>query len=138
MSYNADISSREAFEMLLSDKDTYLIDVRTMPEWSLVGLPDLKEIGKDTYMISWMTYPNMELDRNFVEKVSEVSQDKNSNLLFLCKSGGRSAQAANAAAKAGYKNCFNISDGFEGNLNDMEQRGKVNGWKASGLPWKQS
>ena len=31
----------------------------------------------------------------------------------------------------------NISYGFEGDLNLEGQRGKINGWKAEGLPWSQ-
>ena len=61
-------------------------------------------------------------------------------LLVMCRSGGRGAQAVNALAKAGYRNVYNIIDGFEGNALDMPQSyndGKyiLNGWKNSGAPW---
>jgi rhodanese-related sulfurtransferase len=39
--------------------------------------------------------------------------------------------------RAGFTRAFNVSGGFEGNLDGEGHRGGVNGWKASGLPWRQ-
>jgi len=61
-------------------------------------------------------------------------------ILVMCRSGGRSAMAVNALAKAGFTQVHNIIDGFEGDkVEDPEsvfhgQRVR-NGWKNSGLPW---
>jgi len=57
--------------------------------------------------------------------------------LLLCRSGKRSAAAAEAATKAGFSNVFNISEGFEGDLDEQERRGAFNGWRHAGLPWVQ-
>ena len=61
-------------------------------------------------------------------------------LLVTCRSGGRSALAVNALAKAGFKRAYNVIDGMEGDLvNDpgSANHGKrmKNGWKNSGAPW---
>jgi rhodanese-related sulfurtransferase len=61
-------------------------------------------------------------------------------ILITCRSGGRSAMAVNQLASLGYKNVFNITDGFEGDkVHDAEsvfnQKRMVNGWKNSGAPW---
>jgi len=59
-------------------------------------------------------------------------------LLFLCRSGARSRAAAIAMTRAGFGKAYNIAGGFEGDLDESRRRGKRNGWKAGGLPWRQS
>ena len=68
-------------------------------------------------------------------KHSVVSE---SLLLFLCRSGQRSASAARAATEAGLPDCYNILEGFEGNKDANGQRNRTGGWRACGLPWSQS
>ena len=47
-------------------------------------------------------------------------------LMVMCRSGGRSAMAANALAKAGFKKVYNIIDGMEGDANaDSESVAKA-------------
>jgi rhodanese-related sulfurtransferase len=58
-------------------------------------------------------------------------------VVFLCRSGNRSVGAAEAATAAGMGPCYNVSDGFEGDLDEHKHRGAT-GWRASGLPWTQS
>jgi hypothetical protein len=40
--------------------------------------------------------------------------------------------------RAGFTHAYNIAGGFEGDMDQERHRGNRNGWKASGLPWKQS
>ena len=47
-------------------------------------------------------------------------------------------ELAQAMAAAGYGNCHNVADGFEGAIDDERHRGNRSGWKAEGLPWTQS
>ena len=58
-------------------------------------------------------------------------------VVFLCRSGNRSVGAAEAATAAGIAPSYNVSDGFEGDLDENNHRG-VTGWRAAGLPWIQS
>jgi rhodanese-related sulfurtransferase len=58
-------------------------------------------------------------------------------ILFICRSGGRSRAAAAALTAAGYRRCYNVAEGFEGNPDPERHRGKTGGWKAAGLPWVQ-
>ena len=58
-------------------------------------------------------------------------------MVFLCRSGNRSIGAAKAATAAGIEPSYNVLDGFEGDLDDDKHRGGT-GWKAVGLPWRQS
>jgi rhodanese-related sulfurtransferase len=56
----------------------------------------------------------------------------------MCQSGGRSKVAAMQCTEIGYSACFNLADGFEGDLDEHKHRNSISGWKFSGLPWTQS
>jgi rhodanese-related sulfurtransferase len=58
-------------------------------------------------------------------------------VVFLCRSGNRSIGAAEAATAAGVAPSYNVLDGFEGNLDEDGHRGAT-GWRAIGLPWRQT
>jgi rhodanese-related sulfurtransferase len=112
--------------------------VRTRAEWNYVGLPDLDGLAKQVALIEWQVFPTMQPNPQFVEQLSAALPDKTAPLLFLCRSGARSAAAAKAVTAAGYSSCFNVAEGFEGPLDAEAKRGTVAGWKAAGLPWRQS
>ena len=131
------ISSQECFEILSNKADAYLIDVRTQPEWQLVGVPDLSSINQETIFISWQIYPDMNENKNFKKQIFDRGIQKENNLYFICRSGQRSRYAANLLIENGFSNCFNIHDGFEGDLNQQNKRSLINGWKYNNLPWKQ-
>lgn len=134
------INSATAFAQLSEDPQAVLIDVRTEAEWMFVGIPQVPT-GQAVFL-SWQTYPGMALDTAFVERLTGAlggaEGDKDRPLLFLCRSGGRSQAAAMAVAEAGFTACSNVSDGFEGDIDGEKKRSRLNGWKASGLPWVQS
>lgn len=137
MSYAGDIAPSEAWKMLSQDKAARLVDVRTRPEWSFVGVPDLSGLGKQTLFLSWQDYPAMQINPAFVADLARTIPDRAAPLLFLCRSGARSKAAAMALTAAGYARCYNVSEGFEGNLDGERHRGRIGGWKAAGLPWVQ-
>ncbi len=136
MNYAGDIKPESAYEILKNEKNSYLVDVRTLPEWLFSGIPNLLPAGKEVITLSWMFYPRMEVNTNFADEFARLIEDKDSKIFFMCKVGGRSLDAAIEMTKKGYKNCYNILDGFEGRLNAENQRGKMSGWKAAGLPWQ--
>jgi rhodanese-related sulfurtransferase len=74
-----------------------------------------------------------------VEKLlARKGLSKESTVVVMCRSGSRSAKAANLLAQAGYKNVYTVTDGFEGDTaKEGAHKGErvVNGWKNSGLPW---
>jgi rhodanese-related sulfurtransferase len=138
VSYAGDVSVLEAWGILKSDPAAVLIDVRTDAEWAYVGMPDLTELGKDVKRISWITFPAMAPNPNFISELSNTVADKNTTLLFLCRSGVRSIATSISATEAGYQNSHNVLCGFEGDKDDQAHRGYSAGWKAEGLPWTQS
>lgn len=141
----SEISCIDAFELLKNNKNTILIDVRTKEETSFVGIVDSSGFDNRIILLPWKIFPDMKLNREFSEslrmilpKIFGENFKEEVEILFLCRSGARSEQAAYFADNEGYKKCLNIISGFEGDLNDAKQRGKINGWKADNLPWIQS
>lgn len=137
-----DISPTETFSNLRSDPNSLLIDVRTGEEFAFVGVVNANEISNRLALISWKILPDMSENPNFANDLEKstktVSQNKDDlKLYFLCKSGARSKEAAIYCQNIGYKNCYNVANGFEGDLDENSRRGNINGWKASNLPWRQ-
>jgi rhodanese-related sulfurtransferase len=136
--YAGDLSADEAWALLKGDPKARLIDVRTSAEWNFVGIPDLREVGREAELVEWQSYPTMQVNPAFAAQAEQGGADRNAPVLFLCRSGARSRAAAIAMTRAGYTRAYNIANGFEGDLDAARQRGHKNGWKASGLPWKQT
>jgi rhodanese-related sulfurtransferase len=140
--FAGDLSVEDAYAILAEDQRATLVDVRTQPEWQFVGVPDLAAFGKTAIFREWQVYPAMEVAADFVpglvEELEGRGADKNSPVLFICRSGARSRSAAIALTRAGWANCYNIADGFEGPLDKERRRGAVGGWQARGLPWTQT
>ncbi len=136
--YTGDVTPKTAWKILGERTDAVLIDVRTRPEWNYVGVPDLASVTKKPALLEWQVFPGMQPNPDFVSALSGAVADKNAPLLFLCRSGARSAAAAKALTAAGYSTCLNVTDGFEGPLDGQAKRGTSGGWKAAGLPWRQT
>lgn len=140
--YAGNVTAQEAYDRLSEQDDAVLIDVRTQAEWSFVGLPDLRPVGKEPVLAEWQSFPSSGPNEGFAKTVSDLLVKKGLDLgvpiYFLCRSGARSQAAAIALTQAGHTQCFNISDGFEGPLDEAGHRGTWSGWKAAGLPWIQS
>lgn len=129
--YEGAILPSEAYEILKSAPGAKLVDVRTRAEIDWVGrVPGAVEI-------EWLSYPSMKPNPNFMAAL-EQQVDKESLVLFLCRSAHRSHAAAVVATQAGFADCYNILEGFEGDKNSGNQRGVANGWRKTGLPWEQS
>lgn len=124
-----DISSEEAFD-LLKEPNTYLVDVRSVAEYVFVGHPAM------AYNIP-LTFWDEEIqdfvpNDTFLKDLQSRFQTEN-QLIFICRSGGRSLRAAKMAQNAGFKKVFNIMLGFEG-VADANGYRVVNGWK-NNLPY---
>ena len=136
--YAGDVTPEQAWEALQANVQARLVDVRSHAEWMFSGLPDLSGLASEALTISWKFYPNFDLNPQFLTQLEQAAPDKSAPLYFLCKTGGRSADAAIAATEAGWQQCYNVAGGFEGEINSKRQRGGINGWKAAGLPWQQA
>jgi rhodanese-related sulfurtransferase len=129
--YSGALLPSEAYQILQLAPGAKLVDVRSKAELDFVGrIPNAVEI-------EWATYPGMKPNPHFLASL-EQQVDKESLVMFLCRSGARSHNAAVTAEQAGFNEVYNIVEGFEGDKDKSEQRNKLNGWRAKGLPWVQS
>ncbi len=136
--YAGEVTSREAWDILAEDGSARLVDVRTDAEWAFVGLPDLASLGKDLVRVPWQIFPAMAPNAAFVDQVAAAGVARDQTVLLICRSGARSRKAAIALTQRGFARCLNVSDGFEGPLDEGGHRGSVEGWKAARLPWRQA
>jgi rhodanese-related sulfurtransferase len=136
--YAGDLAPKQAWSLLAEEPKAILVDVRTSAEWTFVGVPDLASLGKQPVFLSWQVFPSMQVNPDFAAALEAEDPDQDSPIIFLCRSGGRSKAAAVAMTERGYRRCYNLVGGFEGNVDGSGHRGTQGGWKASGLPWKQS
>ncbi|USX28395.1 rhodanese-like domain-containing protein [Oxalobacteraceae bacterium OTU3CINTB1] len=128
--YAGGVAPAAAWE-LFSTKDVLLVDVRTGEERKFVGhVPD-------SLHVPWATGTALTRNPRFARELESKIGGKDSVVLLLCRSGKRSALAAEAATKAGLTNVFNVLEGFEGEIDARQQRGKADGWRFHGLPWVQ-
>jgi rhodanese-related sulfurtransferase len=129
--YEGALTPKEAYELWQIAPGARLVDVRTKAELDWVGrVPRAIEI-------EWLGYPGGQLNPHFLPTLKH-SVTTESLLMFLCRSGVRSSAAAKAATEAGFPDCYNILEGFEGDKDANGQRNRSGGWRANGLPWNQS
>jgi rhodanese-related sulfurtransferase len=130
--YAGALLPHEAHELLQLAPGARLVDVRSRAEVELVGgIPG-------ALYVEWQAWPGWVLNPHFLTQVAQAT-DPESLLLFICRSGHRSHRAAAVCAEAGRGGCYNVLEGFEGDLNKTSNhRSELNGWKQRGLPWAQA
>ncbi|WP_319244673.1 rhodanese-like domain-containing protein [uncultured Propionivibrio sp.] len=127
IAYRGLLTPEEAWRVVQEAPGATLVDIRTAEELTLVGsVPEAVNI-------QWRLYDGWALNPRFLRDVKNrfVTTDL---ILLLCRSGVRSREAGEFLAEAGYRNCFNVLEGFEGDKN-ADGRRVVAGWKVRGLPW---
>ena len=107
----SDIKLLDAFDFLSKYHNSYLVDTRSKEEWLSTGIPDLSSINKEVICIEWSQI----IDQNFIncyKKLLFSKFNKNDKLFFICRSGVRSLMAAKLALNFGFKNCYNVYEGY--------------------------
>jgi len=140
------LSSKEAYEEIQTNENKILfLDVRTRAEVAVVGMPTVADANVPYMSMAkpmiwnddWGGF-KMTRNLNFLNAVKQRLEEKgltqDDKVFLMCRSGGRSASAADLLSKAGFTNVYSVVDGFEG---DKAKNGKriLNGWKNSDLPW---
>ena len=130
-----ELTPPECFGELAEKPDAVLIDCRAPAEWHFTGSPDLSSIGKKALLLAIADesgHPNPE----FVATVTSIA-GHDTPLYLLCRVGGRSANACQLLGQAGFTDLVNVTEGFEGRVDENGHRNTTEGWKFHGLPWHQ-
>lgn len=132
VNYAGGIPSTDAW-ILVQAGAAVLVDVRSNEERHFVGHVPAGE------HVAWATGTSLNRNPRFVKELEiKLKGNKEQVIVLLCRSGKRSALAAEAAANAGFTRVYNILEGFEGELNEQQQRSAVGGWRFADLPWVQN
>jgi rhodanese-related sulfurtransferase len=129
--YNGALLPQEAYQVWRDAPGARIVDVRSRAELDWVGrIPGAVEI-------ELLSYPGSRPNAGFLAAL-EQQVDKEALVMFICRSGGRSHNAAMLAMQAGYTESYNVLEGFEGDKDEQGHRGTRGGWRVAGLPWVQS
>lgn len=126
------LNPRAAWEEIQRTPDALFLDVRMEIESLYVGRPP------GVVNIAWYEYPELTPQPDsFVAAVEREAGRKDRPVYLICRSGKRTVDAAKALDAAGFTNVTNISEGFEGELDEKFHRSTRSGWRFHGLPWEQ-
>lgn len=139
------LSAKEAHEMKEQmGAKALMVDVRTPAEIFYLGMANDADMNIPYMLIDFTSYddkakrysmsPNSAFTLKMEDAVKKAGLDKDSTIILSCRSGDRSANAADLLAKAGYKHVYSVVEGFEGDMS-KDGRRTVNGWKNDNLPW---
>ena len=124
------LTPSEAHEFLHKNAGALFVDCRSEMEYLFVGHP------QGAQHVAWNDGPDWEINPHFVGQVKKVAS-MNRPVVLICRSGQRSVDAGLALEQAGFREVYNVLDGFEGPLDAQHHRGALSGWRKDGLPWEQ-
>jgi rhodanese-related sulfurtransferase len=127
-----DLEPKAAFAYLEAHPEALFVDLRMEIEYLYVGHPP------KVVHIAWYEYPDMLVDaQQFVSLVEREAGGTSRPVVLLCRSGRRAIPAGAALEAAGFGEVINVLHGFEGEIDEHGQRGRLSGWRFDGLPWEQ-
>lgn len=101
------IDSKEAYGLIKADTNIAILDVRTAKEFA------------DGHVAGAVNIDVNQTD--FAQKIDQL--DRSKTYIVYCRLGRRSRKAVGIMAAKGFKNLYNVSDGFVG-------------WNKNGLPFE--
>lgn len=134
------ISPEEAWDLVQKNPRALLIDVRSNMEYLFVGHPT------GAIHVPWIDEPEWNINPHFVQQIRQLllggvcGADSGANcvpIILVCRSGKRSLEAGKLLVNNGFGEIYNITEGFEGDLDVHHHRSSVGGWRFRGLPWEQ-
>ena len=137
MSYKRNLLPKMAVERLQSNSQALFVDVRSKAEYKYVGYPE------NSILIPWIDDPDWQPNPEAFSDLVMQELDGRENLLnteiiLICRSGFRSNEALKCLENKGFTQVSHVASGFEGDLDENEHRGNLNGWRHDGMPWSQS
>ncbi|MDC1541981.1 rhodanese-like domain-containing protein [Candidatus Pseudothioglobus singularis] len=136
MKYKRNLLPKMAVDRLNENPEAILIDVRTSAEYKYVGFPE------NSILIPWFDEPDLNSDPSaFCKAVNNHLSDRSdilsTELILICRSGFRSNEALKCLQSNGFTCVSHVASGFEGDLDENDHRGNLNGWRNDGMPWSQ-
>jgi len=137
MSYKRNLLPKMAVEKLQNNPQALFVDVRSKAEYKYVGYPE------NSILIPWIDDPDWEPDPEvFSDSVMQELDGRenllNTEIILICRSGYRSNDALKCLENKGFTQVSHVASGFEGDLDENDHRGNLNGWRHDGMPWSQS
>ena len=135
----AELSPKQAWQVLQDDPRALLVDIRSTMEFLFVGHP------RGAVHVAWIDEPDWDINPHFVPEIRKLllggavcdAQEGCAPVILICRSGKRSVDAGHALEEAGFARVANVLEGFEGDLDKQHHRGTLGGWRKHGLPWRQ-
>jgi rhodanese-related sulfurtransferase len=137
MSYKRNLLPKMAIERLQNNPQALFVDVRSKAEFKYVGYPE------NSILIPWIDDPNWQPNPEvFSDSVMQELDGRenllNTEIILICRSGFRSNEALKCLENKGFTQVSHVASGFEGDLDENDHRGNLNGWRHDGMPWSQS
>ncbi len=137
MSYKRNLLPKMAVEKLQNNPQALFVDVRSKAEYKYVGYPE------NSILIPWIDDPDWEPNPVVFSDLVMQELDGRENLsdteiILICRSGYRSNEALKCLENKGFTQVSHVASGFEGDLDENDHRGNLNGWRHDGMPWSQS
>ena len=137
MSYKRNLLPKMAIERLQNNPQALFVDVRSKAEFKYVGYPE------NSILIPWIDDPDWEPNSEVFSDSVMQELDGRENLsdteiILICRSGFRSNEALKCLENKGFTQVSHVASGFEGDLDENDHRGNLNGWRHDGMPWSQS
>ena len=137
MAHKRNLLPKQAFDIMQENDKVLFVDVRCSAERKFVGFP------KGSVLIPWQEEPKWQVNEDlFIDSVKDELADRknifDAEIILICRSGYRSNDALKCLEKSGFNKVSHVASGFEGDLDEHNQRGNLNGWRKDEMPWSQS
>ena len=137
MSYKRNLLPKMAVERLQNNPQALFVDVRSKAEYKYVGYPE------NSILIPWIDDPDWQPNPEAFSEAVMQELDGRENLsdteiILICRSGFRSNEALKCLENKGFTQVSHVASGFEGDLDENDHRGNLNGWRHDAMPWSQS
>ena len=137
MSYKRNLLPKIAVDRLQNNPQALFVDVRSKAEYKYVGYPE------NSILIPWIDDPDWEPNPEVFSDLVVQELDGRENLsdteiILICRSGFRSNEALKCLENKGFTQVSHVASGFEGDLDENDHRGNLNGWRHDGMSWSQS
>jgi rhodanese-related sulfurtransferase len=113
------------------------VDVRTPAELASTGFATMVDANVPSLSLSGADAkpePNPDFVAGVESRLAAKGLAKDDAVVLICRTGRRSAQAANLLAAAGFSHVYTVVDGFMGDGGGAQAG--TGGWRNKGLPWR--